>query len=112
MTTHTPGEWEASGCTIYSGETILAVTYCEGNRELHPNIHENDTPPDSDGEEHGDGWEEAWKNARLIAAAPELLAALKKALPIVDAYRKVSLGDGDLTAANIRAAIAKAEGKA
>jgi hypothetical protein len=50
-----------------------------------------------------------WReNARLIAAAPELLAALKKALPIVYAYRKVSLGDGDLTAANIRAAIAKA----
>jgi hypothetical protein len=77
MTTHTPGKWEASGCTIYSGETILAVTYCEGNRELHPNIHEKDTPPDSDGEEHGDGWEEAWKNADLIAAAPELLAHLK-----------------------------------
>jgi len=51
-------------------------------------------------------------NARLIAVAPEMLEALKKALPIVDAYRKVSLGDGDMTAANIRAAIAKAEGNA
>jgi hypothetical protein len=77
MITHTQGKWKAEGCTIYSGKTVLAVTYCEGNRELHPNMHEKDTPPDSDGEEHGDGWEEAWKNAELIAAAPELLAHLK-----------------------------------
>jgi hypothetical protein len=40
-------------------------------------LHEKDTPPNSDGEEHGKGWEEAWANARLIAAAPEMLAALE-----------------------------------
>jgi hypothetical protein len=74
--THTPGNWEANGCTVYSGKTILAVTYCEGNRELHPNMLDNETPPDSNGE-HGDGWEEAWKNADLIAAAPEMLAHLE-----------------------------------
>ena len=105
--THTQGKWEASGCTIYSGETILAVTYCEGNRELHPNIHEKDTPPDSDGE-HGDGWEEAWKNAELIAAAPELLVALKQCIPLIEAHANASLGDGGVTLQVARAAIAKA----
>jgi hypothetical protein len=108
MTTHTLGKWEASGCTIYSGETILAVTYCEGNRELHPNIHEKDTPPNSDGKEHGDGWEEAWKNADLIAAAPEMLAALKELL--ADKYLADPINADRM--AKTRAAIAKAEGNA
>ena len=114
--THTQGKWEASGCTIYSGEIILGVTYCEGNRELHPNIHEKDTPPDSDGE-HGYGWEEAWKNAELIAAAPELLAALKALeiglSPASLEIQKDSLADLCRTCFEItREAIAKAEGKA
>ena len=105
MTTHTPGKWEANGCTVYSGETILAVTYCEGNRELHPNIHEKDTPPDSDGEEHGDGWEEAWRNADLIAAAPEMLAALRLIY--------ANAGESpEWIRARIGSTIAKAEGKA
>jgi len=112
--THTPGKWEASGCTIYSGETILAVTYCEGNRSLH-NMDETDTPPDSDGEEHGHGWEEAWKNANLIASAPELLEALKDAEFLL---RKAGLMAGPMrdsfnrSASDAREAIAKAEGKA
>jgi hypothetical protein len=60
--THTQGKWEASGCTIYSGGNILGTTYCEGGK-------------------HGHGWEEAWGNARLIAAAPELLEALQMLMP-------------------------------
>jgi len=48
--------------------------------------------------------------ARLIAAAPELLESLKQCLPLIDAYRSCSGGDGDLTAMNVRRAIAKAEG--
>lgn len=52
-----------------------------------------------------------WKsNAALIAAAPDLLAALEQALPIIDAYRRVSGGDGDIVAMNTRAVIAKAKG--
>ena len=47
----------------------------------------------------------------LVAAAPDLLAALEAALPIIDAYRRVSGGDGDIAAMNARAAIAKAKGE-
>jgi len=117
MTTHTQGKWKAEGCTIYSGKTILAVTYCEGNRELHPNMHEKDTPPDSDGEEHGDGWEEAWKNAELIAAAPSLLDALiaiKTQAELAALTFPNAPGQGDLlTIARIAGdEIAKANGNA
>lgn len=41
---------------------------------------------------------------------PQLLGAvelLSAALPIIDAYRKVSLGDGDVTAMNIRVLLEK-----
>lgn len=50
-------------------------------------------------------------NRALIEAAPDLLASLREALKIVDAYRRVSGGDGDITAMNARAAIAKATAK-
>ena len=49
-------------------------------------------------------------NAALISAAPELLAALEQCLPLVNAYRRSTGGDGDLSAMNARAAIAKARG--
>lgn len=51
------------------------------------------------------------REAVLVSAAPDLLAALEQCLPIVDAYRRLSLGDGDLTANNARNAIAKAKGQ-
>ena len=61
--------------------------------------------------QHGDP-AELEANALLIAAAPELLSVLKDALKIVDAYRRIALGDGDITAMNARAVIAKATGSA
>jgi hypothetical protein len=50
-----------------------------------------------------------WETARLLASAPELLAALRDCLPIVDAMRRKTGGEGDTAAMNARAAIAKAE---
>ena len=50
-------------------------------------------------------------NAVLISAAPELLAALEQCLPLIDAYRRSTGGDGDLSAMAARAAIKKARGK-
>jgi hypothetical protein len=107
--THTQGKWEASGCTIYSGENILGTTYCEGNRSLHSNLHDKDTPPDTDGK-HGHGWEEAWRNAELFAAAPELLAHLKMLVLGISEGIDIPKDGAAITAA--REAIAKAEGKA
>ena len=107
MTTRTLGNWKADGCTVYSGEIFLAATYCEGNRELH-NLDEKDTLPDSNDGQLGHGWKEALKNARLIAAAPEMLAALKELL--ADKYLADPINADRM--ARTRAAIAKAEGKA
>jgi hypothetical protein len=105
--THTPGEWTKLGCTVYAGETMIAGTYCEGNRTLHPIIFEKDIVPDSMAI-HGNGWDEAGANARLISAAPELLEALQMLMPQepreADSYDRAMWE-------NARAAIAKAIGR-
>jgi hypothetical protein len=47
--------------------------------------------------------------ARLIAAAPDMLQALRQALPIVDSHRRMAGGDGDATALLMRHVISTAE---
>lgn len=46
-------------------------------------------------------------NARLIALAPEMAEALRQALPVIDAHRRISGGEGDLAAATIRALLSR-----
>ena len=94
-TKHTPGPWEVdqidqSTIQIKAAGVIVAEV-CSGSTFTRLS-------------------DEQQANARLIAAAPELLASLREALKVVDAYRRVSGGDGDITAMNARAAIAKATG--
>ena len=100
--THTPGPWEAiiggGGCSVIVNSTVqrpILVQIATDALYAHP---ERVT--------------EAQANARLIAAAPALLAALKQCLPYVDRIRGMTGGDGDLTAQNARAAIAAAKGGA
>jgi len=57
---HTPGPWTAHGCTLYAGPNRVAQTW--------------------DVEHDGLPTSEMVANAKLIAAAPELLDALKWAL--------------------------------
>ena len=62
------------------------------------------------------GEEEGTANARLIAAAPELLAALEWALPFAEKYENTFPGGPrqqlmEAKLAEVRAALAKAEGK-
>jgi hypothetical protein len=99
---HTPGPWMAPpyssvvGLPIVaspSGRSIAKVTYFD----------------------LGEGFEnhnaESVANARLIAAAPDLLAAIKKVLPLIPGHTKLGC-QGDCSACmagnEARAAIAKA----
>lgn len=63
---------------------------------------------------HGDTAEEAAANARLIAAAPDLLEACKAALAIFDErrdkYLPRGISDDEFADTVLRPAIAKAEG--
>ena len=88
--THTPGPWRIgdAGVTVFGPKTEApspkTVAYmADGNS--------------------------AWKaNARLIAAAPDLLAALMGA---EERMRNVGVTDGSALMIQVRAAIAKAEGR-
>ena len=68
-TTYTPGPWQACGCTIYAGDKRVGQTW-DADYDGLPTL-------------------EMEANAQLIAAAPNLLWALRKALPHIedqDAY--------------------------
>ncbi len=81
MKTHTPGPWEAHGCTLYAGKCRIGQTW--------------------DAEYDGLPTPEMEANARLIASAPDLLSALERLThPMAD--------DDDLDYA--REVIAKAKG--
>lgn len=53
---------------------------------------------------------DAYLNNVDLPKYSELLCLLRQTLPLVDAYRRVTAGDGDLTASVIRHVIAKVEG--
>ena len=102
---HTPGPWhqDLDDITNDAGHTVCVVSF---------------------GDTDGADWDEAESNcnARLIAAAPDLLAALESAALTMDNAANLLLGDTDenvaiaeyLTACamSARAAIAKARGEA
>ncbi len=102
---HTPGPWKWDGYSLrpenpnpdaHAVHTILEVdTFAYG-------FVDSDLAATT---------AECAANRALIEAAPDLLASLREALKIVDAYRRVSGGDGDITAMNARAAIDKAAAK-
>jgi hypothetical protein len=95
--THTPGPWtteQPSGLT--NPEPNWLPIYAPKWWHLAKVVVELD----------GERSEEGEANARLIAAAPELLEACKA---IADHYDEDEILSGDLN--KLRAAIAKAEGK-
>ncbi|MDW9880509.1 hypothetical protein GOA90_25320 [Sinorhizobium meliloti] len=112
MSKHTPGPWRAELSPYRRTLSVVSETTWICGELLNPS-----TMPEG----------EAWANARLIAAAPDLLAALKSLGPILEEIHDkwdegmragkliVALRDpklnyrADITA--IHAAIAKAEGR-
>lgn len=100
MSTHTPGAWHAAGDYVFamrnSGYT-QPITRTYSTKNGSPGIQCLDCDP-----------EEAQANARLIAAAPELLEACRKAKAFLDSCGLDWLGKGDDPLA---AAIAKATGQ-
>ena len=106
MTKHTPGPWKVISGTVYIGKAHDAAPDdrdCIAHMEWGPNVHARPVERDA--------------NVRLIAAAVELLEALKE----LEALRKMPHPSGDLDAAVAyrqrerdavalaKAAIAKAE---
>jgi hypothetical protein len=92
---HTPGPWEIRG-TYHTHEMIALPTstiITDANGVVHAYVSQGNWPGDRDA------------NARLIAAAPELLAALRE----VFEFHRDEYGDGPLTRL-MSTAIAKAEG--
>lgn len=103
MSKHTPGPWELRESAA-AGRKVVASP----RLGLIAILAEHDV-----GEAE---WIQDEANARLIAAAPDLLAACKALLPMAedDLFQYgggLHAGDSDPTILAARAAIAKAEGK-
>jgi hypothetical protein len=101
-TTHTPGPWTyeiktaiAGGTPQYAGPVIYAENDCEHHAIADASCNHTCRLP-----------HETEANARLIAASPDMLAALKL---IVTNYDSGNYAAIDMPQA--RAAIAKAEGR-
>lgn len=104
MSKHTPGPWHCWTYTDCDGDPRAdGVAY-----EVHCfSIHEPTEP--YNGHELGSG-EEARANARLIAAAPDLLEALKRMHAAFNAKKPIPTAEGNALEAMCRAVIGKAEG--
>lgn len=119
---HTPGPWTTNGAEVFGADGFAVCDPRQGPH-LHANYdsdrgHWGSTPGASI--ERSEEEEEA--NARLIAAAPDLLSALRRLVKAQEPFREIkgrSLFDlshawqAERLAASecARAAIAKAEGK-
>ena len=71
MSKHTPGPWRARNCQT----AVLVDTICNGDAMLIALVADNDSQGDTD-------TERKMNNARLIAAAPQMLEALEKIVGI------------------------------
>ncbi len=104
---HTPGPWFR--VPYGDGHDTVICEDEAGNRRIAFMA----LPGCRDQQERRKAWREIKANARLIAAAPELLAELEKAEDFMSGLEGWDLQDGiDEKLAGIRAAIAKAKGGA
>lgn len=99
-TNHTPGPWEASGCRVLQAGAMK-------NWQLVVAIIPTTIDPKPTPDAAADTISQRDANARLIAAAPELLGALKSALRALEDNLSPGPMDEDAKTA-ARLAIAKA----
>ena len=106
MSAHTPGNWEVISDPGHFDTRTTVVSKDGGSRKGHPYRMIVQVG----------GWagpREAEANARLIAAAPELLEALEDLASLAEAaMREVGEYDIEAELSDARAAIAKATGGA
>ena len=95
---HTPGPWTASfNGYFWQVEPVCAPGVYRGFIATIPHYKDDGTPTILP--------TEAARNAALIESAPAMLVVLEMALKVVDSHRRATGGDGDLTAAAIRAVL-------
>ena len=101
MSAHTPGPWRMVRFEFLEGEELEVARY------RHPDWWEVRSNPDKDYRSMGVSGHIGEANARLIAAAPDLLEALE------DVVKQVLGAEADmwLDIKQARAAIAKAKGE-
>lgn len=105
---HTPGPWVADHTGDYADDPakVVKICYPDGQQRHLAKVYDCYLPGDGDGD----------ANARLIAAAPDLLAALEDLVGLAaaamhDANRDGGEYDDGVELAAARAAIAKARGE-
>lgn len=105
---HTPGPWQLDGAEIYGAPYGKPVQVFSGKPPVQAQDIVARIPYDDDGYSTMQPVHVA--NARLIAAAPDMLAALQRALPCVE-YAADELGSEEDAACleQVRAAIKKAK---
>jgi hypothetical protein len=104
QTKHTPGPWFRA-CNSPAGIQVVTCNQSDEPNALIATVNHCVINPKQDVSD------EVGANARLIAAAPDLLVALEQCVSIIVRHANATLGDGVVTLQVARAAIAKAQGE-
>ena len=112
---HTPGPWYADLRERYTlGGDMVEITLHDENEMVIDQIASIMLETGEDSPDDQRAYREQEANARLIAAAPDLLAACKEMLNEIRAYQGESeFEEGSITKSHcdlLKSAIAKAEG--
>jgi hypothetical protein len=115
---HTPGPWRVDSLGVVTGGKAGLTSVCTTTQHQWAQCQ---AACGMDGKIEaagfcGEAFESARSNGRLIAAAPELFAALESMIPIFDAFTRDELSMNSISEAmdllpEARAAIAKAKGE-
>jgi len=105
---HTPGPWTTAG--LLAGTATIRNPLWEGNSQPIARIHRRLSENRNEDGSHAWLDDEANANARLIAAAPDLLEACEAALSDLSARDAVHYHGDTTVTSRLRSAIAKATG--